>query len=682
MSHEQGDSDLPVGDENHIEGTRNADTILGTLGNDTIIGHAGDDVIWGDALDLLAGNGSIETFDDTAEGEGFATTEAAWLGQWYAPIGHAVLDESHYNLAGSGHGQVLELASNQNTYITRVFNDLEQGQKLTLSFDIALPTADRVLGEDGIGIVWNGEVVGIHRPTQFDTWETLSFEIEAGAGNGDDQLYLVGVGPDDWWGAVIDNIAVSVPEEEVGGNDWIMSGTGNDWVHGGGGRDWLEGGEGRDSLNGGEGSDTATYLFAATGITANLTSGRGTRGDARGDTYESIENVHGSMHNDRIFGDELANRLNGRDGNDRLEGRGGNDYLLGGDGADRMDGGEGTDTAEYDWSTAGVVVDLGQGTGHGGYAEGDTLRNIENLFGSHHNDTLIGDDGVNRLNGSLGDDVLRGMSGKDTLIGGHGADHLDGGAGVDTADYSYSQEAVQVDLGANTGTGGDAEGDTFGAIENLFGSNFDDVLRGDGARNRLNGSEGDDALFGAEGNDHLIGGHGADALDGGAGNADVAVYNLASESVGVDLANGGFAGEAEGDTYEGIEFVYGSNFDDEIRGDEGRNRLDGHDGDDVLMGMSGNDTLIGAGGNDLLDGGDGYDVFLYREAFGRDTIANFEAGQGLTDRIWFDDLGLDGIDDLRMRDTREGALIDLGDLGSVLLLNTSVGDLASDDFLF
>ena len=53
-----------------------------------------------------------------------------------------------------------------------------------------------------------------------------------------------------------------------------------------------------------------------------------------------------------------------------------------------------------------------------GHATGDSIKGFENIIGSAHADTLIGDDG---------DNVIEGKSGADTL---------DGGAGVDTVSYA------------------------------------------------------------------------------------------------------------------------------------------------------------------------------------------------------------------------------------------------------
>ena len=55
------------------------------------------------------------------------------------------------------------------------------------------------------------------------------------------------------------------------------------------------------------------------------------------------------------------------------------------------------DTASYMDSRDGVTVNLQIGTGAGGDADGDRLRDIENLLGSRFNDMLTGDNGDNRL---------------------------------------------------------------------------------------------------------------------------------------------------------------------------------------------------------------------------------------------------------------------------------------------
>jgi Ca2+-binding RTX toxin-like protein len=136
------------------------------------------------------------------------------------------------------------------------------------------------------------------------------------------------------------------------------------------------------------------------------------------------------------------------------------------------------------------------------------------IYGYGGNDWLYGGDGNDALYGGLGDDQLFGGNGNDWLVGGPGGDHLDGGAGIDTADYSTSPGAVTVDLAAGHGFGGDAQDDTYVSIENVVGSNFDDILLGDSGPNTLNGGAGNDHLYGGVGDDVLIGGPGDDVLTG------------------------------------------------------------------------------------------------------------------------------------------------------------------------
>ena len=143
---------------------------------------------------------------------------------------------------------------------------------------------------------------------------------------------------------------------------------------------------------------------------------------------------------------------------------------------------------------------LHDGVTRGEYAEGDTFESIERLTGSHHDDILEGDSNDNALHGNAGNDVLDGREGNDWLEGEGGADVLRGGEGDDdTAAYYSSETAVEVRLYDGTATGGDAEGDTFEGIERLFGSMHDDTLAGDENDNGIEGFVGNDVLDGREG---------------------------------------------------------------------------------------------------------------------------------------------------------------------------------------
>ena len=216
----------------------------------------------------------------------------------------------------------------------------------------------------------------------------------------------------------------------------------------------------------------------------------------------------------------------GTAGTDYIFGVAGNDLITGGAGADILSGGAGIDALVYIGSSEGVTVDLTSGEASGGDAEGDVFSGFENIIGSSHNDTLTGDTGANTLsagagndslNGGWGNDSLYGGSGGDVLRGGVGADYLDGGTGSDTADYGWSYGSIIVNLAIGLASGGEAQGDIYVSIENVRGSELDDLIAGSDGSNTLSGRAGNDAIWGFAGDDGLFGGIGNDILFGGAG---------------------------------------------------------------------------------------------------------------------------------------------------------------------
>ena len=212
-----------------------------------------------------------------------------------------------------------------------------------------------------------------------------------------------------------------------------------------------------------------------------------------------------------IVGTNGNDTLSGTSGADVVEGLGGNDLLRGLAGADTLDGGNGNDKL---YGQSGVD-DLNGGDGS------------DRLYGNNGTDTLDGGDGNDRLFGHNDADSLQGGAGNDILWGGAGGDDLDGGSGTDRASYTTAASGVRADLGNAGSNTGEAAGDTYGSIEQLQGSKYNDTLLGDSAANKiwghnggdeLHGGGGNDKLYGQNGNDLLFGDSGADRLDGGAGN--------------------------------------------------------------------------------------------------------------------------------------------------------------------
>lgn len=253
------------------------------------------------------------------------------------------------------------------------------------------------------------------------------------------------------------------------------------------------------------------------------------------------------------------------------------------------------------------------------------------VFGLGGNDTIKGGAGNDVLAGNEGNDSLSGGEGDDYLMPGAGNDVVDGGAGNDWAAYEDATAGVTIDLNktSSQSTGGSGLDRLIG-IENVYGSAFNDTLIGDAGANMFGGGAGNDTIVagkgddtlvgdvgndnldGGDGDDYMIGGAGDDVLKGGAG-VDWSSYEDATAGVVVDLNKTGVqdTGGAGKDTLTGVEFLYGSAFNDTLTGDAKDNYLWGNDGDDKLYGNAGDDHLSGGKGVNIIDGGEGWDTVDY-----------------------------------------------------------------------
>ncbi|MEQ9643736.1 MAG: hypothetical protein RIM84_27205 [Alphaproteobacteria bacterium] len=254
-----------------------------------------------------------------------------------------------------------------------------------------------------------------------------------------------------------------------------------------------------------------------------------------------------------------------------VAGTDGDDNLDAGANAEAMDGGDGFDIVSYLASAAGVTVDLRDGSGSGGDAEGDVLTNMEGLIGSLLDDLLIGSTVGNSLEGSDGDDLIYGLTGADTVDGGAGDDRLFGNGDADS----------------------------------IAGGDGNDSMKGQGGDDTIDGGAGNDTAFAGAVNDVINGGDGDDVLNGNSG---------------FDTIDGG----------AGNDTLRGQGGRDSLIGGDGDDFLVGIQGFDTLNGGGGNDTLIGGQANDTLTGGPGADTFVFGDDHGDNVVTDFANG---TDKL-------------------------------------------------
>ncbi|CAO4163445.1 DUF642 domain-containing protein [Methylorubrum populi] len=545
----------------NVIGSAQADRLTGDARANALSGGAGNDILVGGAgADTLDGGAGTDTADYSASTAAVTVNLATNLNAGGDAQGDSLI--SIETVIGSGLADSLTGNAAANTLMGGAGDDTLAGLggADTLDGGTGSNTAD--YAASGAGVTVNLSAAA------YTATPTTGGTVKAGAGWGGDAQ-----------GDTLLNIRHLIGSAFA---DTLVAASAGSRLATGAGDDLLVAGAGADTLDGGTGADTVTYVLSTGAVAVNLSAGTASGAYAAGDSLLNVENLTGSAYNDTLSGNSAANVIAGGVGNDTIEGLGG---------ADTLDGGSGTDTVSYANATAGVTVDLTLTTAQisQGDASGDVLSGFENLTGSAYDDRLTA---LLSASGSTGS-TLRGLAGDDTLVSGAGSDILDGGTGSDTADYSASNAAVAVNLGAGTASGGYAQGDTLVSIENLVGSAFADSLTGDAGANLLSGGGGSDTL---------AGGAGADTLDGGAG-LDTASYAVSTASVTVNLStNLNSGGDAAGDILLGIENLTGSAYADRLTGDAGAN---------FLSGGAGNDTLAGGAGSDTLDGGAGTDVADY-----------------------------------------------------------------------
>jgi len=449
--------------------------------------------------------------------------------------------------------------------------------------------------------------------------------------------------------ASIEGITGTIRQDYIAGSeaDNVFQGEeGDDVLIGNGGNDELIGDAGADILDGGEGNDQVNYraetahfkhLPGAHGVIVNLSSemlegvsvagiattdvAAGTAIDTHGelDQLSSIERINGSEHDDLIVGGNQRDELHGREGNDELRGGRGEDELQGGAGDDLLVGG-GADDFDADFFVGGRGDDTIVG-GENANEHNRVQYNGETEWGDN-------DPGMHGVIVNLSNAALEGVS----------------VAGIATTDVA-----------AGTAIDSYGDTDTLINIQNVDGTEYDDILVGDDTRNDLNGRAGNDQLFGGLDEDDLKGGAGDDLLVGGgaddfsadffvggrgndtliggenaneynrvqyigetewddqdpgshgvivnlSGQAleDVSVAGIATTDVAAGTAIDSYG---DLDTLVNIQNADGTQYDDIIVGGDEDSDFDGRGGNDIIIGGNGNNHMVGGDGNDTITGG-------------------------------------------------------------------------------
>ena len=489
--------------DNVINGTAVADTILGRRGDDSLIGLAGNDYIRGDD-----GNDTVEGGDGEDQLFGNDGDDQILGGD-----GNDLLNGGDGEDGMDGGDGDDTLLGGDNTSI-RTTRDIEfrDPDTLELIFSATVPTSEFIGGDTLVGGAGNDLILGNGGDDIADGGADSDTIV---GGTGDD-LIFGGTGDDDILGGTDNDTLVGESGNDTligsGGEDLIIGdqdafggADGNDDINAGAGDDIVFGGGGSDTILGGDGND--------------LIDGGDSRG---GDTT-------------------LAVRDN--NGNDEILGGIGNDTIRGGLGRDTLNGG-GTRAGEIDFLRGGGVID-----GVGTFADSDSdlfiLGNEDaflyragagdvigtNIFGQ--SDRAIIQDFQNGLDkiqvndpaaiitdtlGTTSTFILIAVANGFEIIG-----ELQGFTGTLAADTFVTP----VD-----NSGDDVFQGTDEVNDVINGGEGNDELSGLGGDDTLDGGAGNDMLFGGAGNDSLIGGTGADTLTGATGTGVGELDRLVGEADG------------------------------------------------------------------------------------------------------------------------------------------------------
>ena len=375
----------------HVTGGMGNDRLTGDGWDNILIGGPGADVLdGGDAVTAAGPDGDYGTDDDVSTS---GTDTVSYAGSsagvtiTFTERTRRVNNEevTTHEGAGSGGDAEGDRLLNIEHVIGTAHDDMFIASNLTQQFDGGenaviddpMTPDDERIDSDTVSYANLNVSVG---SIVAGTGNYLNIENLIG-GSGDDTLWgdanpnrlEGGAGVDTLWG--------------VAGNDTLIGGAGNDRLHGNDGFDLLNGGPGADAIEGDTVGETKTASYQANNV-QSFWDVRGGRADVDNDDTET-----GTSYGGDTVTYEGSNR--------------GVKLTLG-----ALDI-EGPDDS---FATAGDNFASASATGAGGYAQGDTVVNVENIIGSDHDDALGGNNWNNVLTGGKGDDDLTGGGSVDVFV--------------------------------------------------------------------------------------------------------------------------------------------------------------------------------------------------------------------------------------------------------------------------
>ena len=535
-------------------------TINASDGNDILNGGSGGDSLnGGNGNDVLTGNGGTDYLYGNAGNDTYVFASG-----WGTDAVHENLSEGTDTIRFSG------IAPSDIRMYTDAYGTLHFVQISNASDTIAVyagltgsNTSESTIGSYVESVTFDG--------TYATTWD-LTAGLTLTGDNSGDSIYGTAY------------------------NDLITGGTGADSLYGNAGNDTLVSGGGNDQLYGGPGNDTYSFSSGFGNAVVHESTGQGTdaihfTGIAPSD-IRMYTDAYGALHLVQISSPSHNITINaGLTGSNTSESTIGS-YV---------------ESVTFD-STYATTWDLTGGLALTGDNSGDYI------YGTAYGDTITGGTGA---------DYLYGNAGNDTLIGGAGNDQLYGGPGDDT--YVFSSGFGNATIHESTGQGTDAI--------NFAGIDPADIRMWTDSYGTLYLQDTLDTAHHITVNAGIVSG----TTESTIGSYVESVMFDSSYATTWDLTGGlTLTGDNSGD------YIYGTAYNDVIKGGTGL---------DYLYGNDGNDTLIGGAGNDQLYGGTGNDTYVFSSGFGN-AVIHESLSQG-SDTIHF--TGLDPAD-IRMWTDSYGTL--------------------------